>query len=111
MNKLNNVQEIILRKQIAVAKETIEECNKLLVDGGCEPEPDTMLKSAKVVTAGAIEKTARFFGSIKDTVVNAYDETKKAGSERIIRKEIDKQVEDQMKSVRDQLHAAVGASK
>lgn len=109
MKKLNSTQENILRKQIRIAQETITECNQLLVDGGCEPEPETMLNTAKAVTSGAIEKTARFFGSIKETVVNAYDETKKAGSERIARKEVDKQVEEQMKAVKDQLHAAVGA--
>jgi hypothetical protein len=108
MSKLDAKLESAYRSQIAVAQGMIAACNKELIAGGCEPEPDTMIKGAKVVASGVIARTGSFFSNIGQNVKDAYAETKKAGEVRIQTKEIDKQVEEQMKQVKAKLHGAMG---
>jgi hypothetical protein len=108
---INKAQEKILRRTIAAAQETISECNKLLIDGGCEPEPESLFTGTKVVFEGTVEKASRFFSNVGKGFKTAFNETKEAGKDRIVQKEIDKEVSEQMKKVEEELRKAIGVSK
>jgi hypothetical protein len=103
MAKLTAGQESILRKQAAIFRGGLEECNKLLVEGGCEPEPETVMHSAKALASGAIARTTGMFSAAVDGAKNFIKDTKTAGVERQTKKEIENQIEDQMKAVKEQL--------
>jgi hypothetical protein len=109
MSKITPQAEQMLRNTAAMHKGCLEEINKLLIAGGCEPEPETIINGAKVVASGVIARTGSFFSNIGQNVKDAYETTKKAGEIRIQSKEIDRQVEDQMKAVKEKLHKACGA--
>lgn len=108
MSRLDAKLESAYRAQIAVAQGMIEACNKELIAGGCEPEPDTIIKGAHVVASGVIARTGSFFSALGNNVKEAYNTTKQAGEVRLQAKEVDRQVEEQMKAVKEKLHKACG---
>jgi len=109
MAKLDTKIEKAYRQQIAVAQGIIDECNRELIAGGCEPEPDSVVKTGKAIANGVVAKTGSFFQNLGKNIKDSYESTKQAGEVRIAEKEIDRQVADQMKALKEKLHAAVTA--
>lgn len=107
MAKLTAKEEGMLRNTAEMHRRCLDEVNKMLVAGGCEPEPETVIRGAHVVASGIIAKTTGFFSDIGKKITDGYNETKKAGEERLINKEIDSQVAEQLKDVKEKLHATV----
>lgn len=103
MAKLTAIQESMLRKQAAIFRGGLEECNKLLIEGGCEPEPETVMHSAKALASGAVARTTGMFTAAIDGAKNFIKDTKTAGVERQARKEIEAQIEEQMSKVKEEL--------
>lgn len=106
--KISSAEEKALRTAAAVHQGCIDKINDALVAGGCEPTVPGIMSTTHQITSGVIAKTGGFFSNLGKNIKESYEETKKAGEQRIARQEVDRQVEEQMKALKDQMHAKLG---
>ena len=99
--------ESMLRQNAAMHRGCLDEINKLLIAGGCEPEPDSILTDAKVLVYGVGAKTTNFFKAVGSGFKNAFNSTKAAGEEAVIQAKINRQIEEQMTAMRKELAEAM----
>jgi hypothetical protein len=106
-DRLTSQQESMIRKLIAVRKGEIDEYNKMLIAGNCEPEPETIMTDVKLVAYGIKGKVKGGFRSFLDGVKTGMANVKATGQEEVVEKEINNQIDEQVKKMREDLAKAL----
>ena len=105
--------EMLLRSTVAMHKGCIEEINKLLVAAGKEPEPESIIKTTKAVANGLVATVGNKISAFGNMLSGQYEDVKKAGALRQAEKELERKlnedIQNQMKALRDKLHASSAA--
>lgn len=105
MTKLTESQEKTLRNTAKMHQACLDEVNRMLVEGGCEPHQPGILTGAKDLATGSYARTKSLIGNIVDGVKGGFEKTRKAGQEFQAQRELEKQVDEQLKAVKEQLKA------